>query len=102
MIGSHKTTVRADIPNAVLSVVYHSTEVVKVIDNKYAVLDSGGWLTPTTKRRMNQASSEFRLNFQVFQRGYVWYVKTPYDEIEFCDNIMIDIKEGVIVRNIKK
>lgn len=98
MIGSHKTTVRLNVPKAVLSVVYHSTEVVKVMDNKYAVLDSGGWLTPTTKRRMNQASSEFRLNFQVFQRGYIWYVKTPYDEQEFYDNIMIDISEGVIVR----
>jgi hypothetical protein len=68
-IGSHKTSVVND--DNQLLVAYHSTVVVKVINNQYTILKSGGWLTNTTKRRMNQASNEYRLNYRVFQKGMV-------------------------------
>tara|TARA_R100001594_G_scaffold55128_1_gene88701 strand:- start:508 stop:816 length:309 start_codon:yes stop_codon:yes gene_type:complete len=100
MIGTHKTTTRTNDNNELI-VCYHSTEVVKVINNRYVVLKSGGWLTPTTKRRMNQASEQYRLNYLVYQKGFVWYVKTPQVISEYYDGIVIDIKEGTVSKQLK-
>ena len=79
MIGNHKTSIINN--NSITSVCYHNTEVVKITDNKI-ILNSGGWLTATTKRRMNQASLTYGLGFSVYQVNYSWYVdykgdKTP-------------------------
>ena len=65
-IGSHKTSVIND--DNQLLVAYHSTIVVKVVNDNYVILKSDGWLTNTTKTRMNQASNEYRLNYRVFQK----------------------------------
>ena len=91
-IGSHKTSVIND--DNILLVAYHSTIVVKVVNSQYVVLKSGGWLTPTTKRRMNQASNQYRLNFRVFQKGWVWFVETPNSTIEYYEGMIIDIVNG--------
>ena len=101
MIGTHRTTVNTNRDNQLI-VCYHSTEVVKVINSKYVVLNSGGWLTPTTKRRMNQASEQYRLNFLVFQKGWTWYVKTPKGIAEYYDGIVIDIETGTISKELIK
>ena len=100
MIGTHKTSTHTNNSNELI-VCYHSTEVVKVINNRYAVLKSGGWLTPTTKRRMNQASEQYRLNYLVYQKGFVWYVKTPQCISEYYDGIVIDTKEGTVSKQLK-
>jgi len=72
-IGSHKTTVREQ--NEVLSVVYHSTEVVKFDrKSKMLTLDTGGYFSNTTKTRMNQTSNQFDLGFQVYQKNFEWFV----------------------------
>ena len=99
MIGTHSTTTHTN-SNRELIVCYHSTEVVKVIDSKFAVLKSGGWLTPTTKRRMNQASEQYRLNYLVYQKGFIWYVKTPSSNAEYYDGIVIDIVTGSISKEL--
>jgi len=99
MLGTHKTTAHVN-DNRELIVCYHSTEVVKVINDRYVVLKSGGWLTPTTKRRMNQASEQYQLNYLVYQRGFVWYVKTPICLTEFYDGIVIDIESGAISKEL--
>jgi len=52
---------------------YHSTNVVE-FDATSVTLNSGGWQTVTTKRRMNQASNEFNLGYSVYQRAHAWYV----------------------------
>ena len=59
-----------------LIVTFHNTAVVQVVNDRYVILNSGGWLTPTTKRRMNQASDQFNLNFKVFQKDYQWLCET--------------------------
>jgi len=97
-IGKHRTSIIND--NNQLLVTYHSTVVVKVINDRYVVLKSGGWLTPTTKRRMNQASNEYRLNFRVFQKGWVWFVETPNSTIEYYEGMIIDIINGKILNNL--
>ena len=100
MIGTHRTT-KTNIPlnneQSRLIVTFHNTAVVQVVNDRYVVLNSGGWLTPTTKRRMNQASEVYRLNYIVYQKGWVWYVKTPSTTAEFVDNIIIDKVTGKIL-----
>ena len=100
MIGTHRTTT-TNIPlnneQSRLIVTFHNTAVVQVVNDRYVILNSGGWLTPTTKRRMNQASEVYRLNYIVYQKGWVWYVKTPSTTAEFVDNIIIDKVTGKIL-----
>lgn len=48
---------------------YRGTFVVKWWADGRVQLDSGGWRTPTTKKRMTQYS-----DFTVFQHHYRWYV----------------------------
>ena len=103
MIGTHRTTT-ANIPinneQSRLIVTFHNTAVVQVVNDRYVILNSGGWLTPTTKRRMNQASDVYRLNYLVYQKGWVWYVQTPEVTAEFVDNIIIDKVTGKILNRL--
>jgi len=97
MIGTHRTTI-TNLPinkeQSRLIVTFHNTAVVQVVNDRYVILNSGGWLTPTTKRRMNQASEVYRLNYIVFQKGWTWYVRTPVNTLGFVDNIVIDKETG--------
>ena len=98
-VGTHKTTVARD--NNVLMVTYHNTVVVKVVDNRYVTLNTGGWYTTTTKRRMNQASLQYSLGYVVYQADFVWYVSIG-DEIEpYYDGITIDTKNKIISKQLK-
>jgi hypothetical protein len=66
---------------------YHNTTVVAV-SPKSVCLNSGGWRTVTTKLRMNQASNQFGLGFQVWQKDFNWYVTLPNGEtVDFEDGI---------------
>ena len=86
MIGTHKTTVYTD--NGTTKVKYHQTDVVK-FNNERIVLDSGGWETSTTKKRMNQTSDQFDLGYYVFQKSFVWYVDFKGDTFDFVDNMIL-------------
>ena len=59
---------------------YHSTDVARFarrIDGvNEIVLNSGGWMTNTTKTRMVQFANQFNLNYGVFQRDGEWFVQT--------------------------
>jgi len=70
-LGKHMTTVSGS--SGVMRVTYHNTEIV-IFDSNKIILNSGGWLTPTTKTRMNQASNQFDLGYTVKQREGNWYV----------------------------
>lgn len=71
-VGSHKTSVSRK--DGVLTVRYHNTDVVTVFENGTIKLNTGGWRTSTTKNRMNQASNQYDLGFQVYQRDFAWFV----------------------------
>lgn len=58
---------------------YHNTRVVS-FDAKRITLRTGGWRTMTTKTRMNQAASQFRLGFSVYQKAGEWYVRLPHGD----------------------
>ena len=72
---------------------YHKTTVVRF--NPFEIiLDSGGWMTVTTKRRMNQASREFNLGYNVFAVRGEWYIVfKDQTRIEFLDGVTLVRKE---------
>ena len=61
-------------------VIYHGTPVV-TFDGHSVTLQARGWLTATTKLRMNQAARQFGLRFAVFQKDFDWYVGRPDGEV---------------------
>jgi len=76
MIQTHKVkgvATKATHTATGLIVRYHNTDVV-VVKNGEVTLNTDGWKTVTTKRRMNQAANQFGLGYHVFQEDYEWYV----------------------------
>ena len=99
MIGSHKTSVTTD--NNILMVAYHNTIVVKVIDNRYIVLNNGGYYTNTSKRRMNQASLQYNLNYSVYQCNFIWYVSTCITDDEGNEkNNILEYYNGMVIDSV--
>lgn len=70
---------------------YHRTAVV-IVDTKADTirLDSGGWLTVTTKTAMNQVSNQDELGFRVFARDGDWFVSWMGRDIPFRDGMTLD------------
>ena len=69
--------------NGYHNVRYHNTVVVKWNVDRI-ILNTGGWETVTTKLRMNQASNQYGLGYQVYQKDYDWFVSyngqvVPFD-----------------------
>lgn len=60
-------------PRAGLVVTYHQTAIVRA-DKESILLDTGGYKTATTKKKMNQAARQFGLDFYVTQERGVWLV----------------------------
>lgn len=55
---------------------YHNTDIItidKVSDT--VILNSGGYRTLTTKKRMNEVMEDFGISVRVFQRKYDWFVR---------------------------
>ena len=63
-------------------VIYHQTVVVR-FDAIRIILDTGGFKTVTTKCRMMQASNQFGLEDQVYQRDHAWFVDFDDQTIPF-------------------
>ena len=59
-------------PAGSITIEYHRTEVVTFLANGGIILNSGGWLTTTTKARINAALHN--TGWRVWQDGGVWYV----------------------------
>ena len=67
---------------------YHDTIVARFNDNKI-ILDTDGWYTVTTKKRMNQASDMFDLGYNVYQKDHKWYVDYNGKTSELDKDILI-------------
>lgn len=61
---------------SVIFTLYH-TPIVTVTLNSI-ILNTGGYRTVTTKRRMNEISKEAGLGFSVYAIRGSWYVHYPY------------------------
>lgn len=87
-IGQHATTIAT--VDGVTIVTYHRTQVVRWIQGADTViLDHGGWMTLTTKTRMNQAANQFGLPYHVYQKDYEWYVTVTYAD-GTTDDLLFD------------
>ncbi len=73
-LSNYRTTVMCT--NGRIAVTYVSTLIVDATPDQ-VTLDSGGWHTVTTKRKMNQASRQFGLGYAVLQRAGKWLVQMP-------------------------
>lgn len=86
-IGKTATTVHTD-ETGVTHVVYHNTKVVSFNPDQI-ILNSGGWETTTTKRRMNQTSNQFNLGYSVYQKGGMWFVDYNEKTYTFYDGMRL-------------
>lgn len=85
-LGTVATTVRTERDSTVIR--YHSTDIVSF--NAGTVrLCNNGYFTNTTRTRMNQASQQFRLGFEVYQKDWAWYVKLP-------NGVTVDFTDGMV------
>lgn len=85
-IGNHCTTVFTD-EMGYTCVVYHQTCVVRW-NAERIILNTGGYETVTTKRRMNQAANQFRLGFGVYQQDHTWYVDYKGMTLRFLGDVI--------------
>ncbi len=82
-IGTVHTTVKT-VENNIIEVTYHGTAVVQWNPiERLVTLDTGGYFTATTKTRMNQASNQFKIGYQVFAKDGKWYAKYRRSIIPF-------------------
>lgn len=86
-IGTHCTTIAQDNGQTVIT--YHSTQIVKY-DDQSIVLNSGGYQTVTTKRRMNEVASTLGLGFRVYQENFDWFVVYGGRVYPFQDRMTLD------------
>lgn len=93
-IGKHYTKVIK--MNGKTIVQYHATNVVTMYDNGAIFLNTGGWLTRTTKTRMNQASNQFGLGYVVKQNGGKWYAEHNGKKLQFAGDICIINGKGLL------
>lgn len=60
-------------------------------------LNSGGFITQTTKRRINEALQLLGFNASIYQKGGKWYVdKQGQEPIEFVDGLSVAAKKKVV------
>ena len=68
----------------------HNTVIVRIMpDNRYR-LNSGGWRTVTTKKRINEYLPE---NVYLFESKHEWYLRLNGIVISFEDGIVLKLKE---------
>ncbi len=65
-LSNYATNITTSADGKDICVVYHSTCIVQFND-KTVTLRTGGWDSVTTRRKMNQASRQFGLGFQVWR-----------------------------------
>lgn len=79
-----KTATKIGFEDGKHYVQYHDTKVV-IWDHENITLNTGGWMTATTKSRMNQTARQMVLNFSVYQKDYRWFVSKPDgDTVDFA------------------
>lgn len=84
--------------------VYHKTPVVKWND-KWIILNSGGFRTVTTKRRMNEVSEIYDLGFDVSQSNFEWWLTLSENLLAHTSNKLskggtLPFEDGVKIRRL--
>jgi hypothetical protein len=87
-VGKVATRVARD-EKGILRVTYHSTVVVEAHPSGKIILSHGGWMTATTKTRMNQASNQYSLGFYVWQKNREWFVSFDGRDLPFDHSTIV-------------
>lgn len=78
--------------HGVTTIKFYATDIVAIFHqhNNKTRLNSGGYRTATTKRRMNEVSKEYNLGFHVSQKSKKWFVRL-FDgrTVEYFENMII-------------
>ena len=89
-LSMHKT--RIENTDNVMQVIYRNTAIVSVDNSSGNItLNSGGYKSVTTKRKMNQASRQFNLGYSVFQKNFIWYVTYDGETMKFYDGMILEV-----------
>lgn len=89
MIGTHKTKV--ETKDGITTVTYHNTDVVVFDNHGEITLNTGGWNSVTTRKRMNEASEQFNLGFRVVQKNGDWFIHYK-DNVIAYDSTVITLR----------
>jgi hypothetical protein len=57
--------------------IQYAKTVIVEFDLTNVTLRTGGWMSVTTKRKMNQAARQFSLPYSVYQKKGIWYLSRP-------------------------
>ena len=100
-LNKYPRATKVFIEDGCVNVSYHNTDVCVIQPigaNGYGVtLDTNGWQTPTTKKRMNDVLSGLGFgNWGVYQKNHVWFVNTgdrwgKNDRTEYRDGMQLVI-----------
>jgi hypothetical protein len=101
----NKVATTVYMKNETLFVRYHQTEIVSIkpTNNGYIfTIDNGGYITPTTKKRINKVLNLFFVgrmkSVEIKQKNYTWYLRVyngirNYYEVQINKNaISFDTK----------
>ena len=80
-----KTATSIRTENGFTSIRYHATDVIQFNDNQI-ILNNGGWMTATTKARINQASDDYGLGIGIAQRNFEWFVMLKNPKFKRLNN----------------
>ena len=79
-------------------VTLHNTDIVKFKHTAGYIeeiqLDTGGWNTVTTRRRMNEVSQAYGLGFRVYQKNHKLYVSYRGNDHEFARSWVVAFGTG--------
>lgn len=91
LIDCDDATTRLDVASDVrLALRYHKTNVAELLRGGGVRLNSGGWKTQTTKKRINWALDNWGFqDFGVFQKDYEWFVDTPSGTVPFENGMVL-------------
>lgn len=79
-------TIEIDYGNGKTAIRLHNTDIL-IFDNGTVTLDSGGWQTHTTKRRLNRFLPG---GYSISQKNFEWFVNTPNGEkVAFSDGMTL-------------
>lgn len=86
-LGKVATCVYGDDKDIVIR--YHAAEVVR-FNEASITLNNGGYYTPTTVARMNQASLQFRLGYTVYRKQGTMYVDYRGKTFSLSPSVTLD------------
>lgn len=97
-LSTYRTKISA-VAGVLYNVQYHATTIVQCYEDsgrRVIELNTGGYRTVTTKRKMNQAAWQFALGYTVHQHKHEWFVTTKAGVFPFDDRVfVIDVDTGL-------